>query len=164
MSTATLEKPSETKVHPTGAKKYKFKLLCGQYVHTEHVMEEDGLGNKTRRDVNTIYQADRKRGVFPIIETDINLEDCNGRATNMKKFERIHGESPVTITDPTVRLPGETIHAYLARMSDLGKTMKERVTAILKSLDGMDQLQLAKLAEQEEIDITSAKTDRKSVV
>lgn len=164
MATAAPEKKNETekkndKVEKPKASKYKFKLLFGMYVSTEYkIVTNPETGEKTRKPENTIYQADPKKGVFPIINTDIDLESYNGKHRHMKKFEKIIGSATQTIVDPTVRLEGESIHAYLTRMEDMVKSAKAKTEEMMKGLDKLTQEELVSLAAQEEVDISTCQT------
>jgi hypothetical protein len=152
MTTATAERPA------TGPKKYRFKLLKGQYV-SSRVIKRKIDGVDVQEIENTPYQADPRKGFFPIIETDIDLEVFNGPAPNMKKFERVLVDGPVqpVIENPLDRLPGETVHAYLTRINDLSAKIKEQTAQIIKALDTATPDQLVELAAQEEIDISMCK-------
>lgn len=165
MPPATVEKKAaEPKTEGRAApaaktKRYKFRLLRGQYVSTEwKIVTDPETGLRNRVPVNTTYQADPRKGVFPIIETDEDLEEYNGQYAHMKKFERIIGSATQTVTDPTQRLEGESLNAYLRRMEDLAKGVRARVETTLKSLDRLTQEELVALAAQEEIDLSSCKS------
>lgn len=154
------KKKSESKSdNKAKAKKYRFKLLRGQYISTvyEYVTDPD-TQVKQRVAKHTTYQADPKKSVFPVIDTDINLEVYNGEHSGMKKFERIHGSATQTVSDPTKRLEGETLNAYNRRMEDLQKKINSDREQVILNLDKMTQDQLVELAKQEEIDISACKT------
>ncbi len=158
MSTTTLERP-ETKSESKTSKNYKFKLLSGQYVEIVGYTEQsDGRGGMVKIPIFKTHQANKRQDHFPVIETNEDLMQFNGLSPNMKKFERVYGETPVTMTDPTQRAPGETIHSYLQRLQDFTKVMKEKAEASVKALDTMIIEDLIRVAEEEEIDLGSAKT------
>lgn len=159
---ATTEKKvtaTEVPQQKTKPTKYRFKLLFGMYVTTEYETKVDPESNvKVRIPRNTIYQAEPKKGVHPVIDTDIDLTQYNGQHAHMKKFEKIIGSATQTITDPTLRLEGESINAYLRRMDDMVKTARNKTEEMMKGLDKMTQEELISLATQEEIDVSACKT------
>lgn len=128
----------------TAPKKYKFRLLRG--AHAEKVgAQPDG------RPIHRMYQADVKKGVYPIVETDHNLAAFN-MSDAPPKFEALTGVD-VPLADPTVRQPGETLMVYLRRMNELSASLEREAANARNQLESMNLEQLLSFVAENGIEV-----------
>jgi hypothetical protein len=119
----------------------KFRILVGKHSEGYH------LGADGRRIKPKIYCADGKQD-GNIIETTTDLCKMNHPGAN--KFQRLY-ESPKSSSDP------EAV-AEAAHEGFYGMPEDPAVKAKSDGLDGKNAAELRKIAEEEEIDLGSAKT------
>lgn len=130
----------------------QFRLLRGS--HTE------GKGENRKT-----YKVERnpitKEPIQPVFESNKPLDqyfnDASGNP-KFRKFERVNPVAAPIVINPLERQPGETVQAFLARLSELAATIKAETQSRLKALDGMSLEKLKEFAEDEELDISTAKT------
>lgn len=130
----------------------QFRLLRG--AHTE------GRGEAKKQ-----YQVSRnpvtKEAIQPVFESphplDTWFNDPSGNP-KFRKFERVNPVPQPIVINPLERQAGETVAAFLARLSELTATIKAETQSRLKALDGLSFEKLKEFAEDEELDIGTAKT------
>lgn len=150
-SVTTLE-PSLRK----GKKVYRVQLLRGRHIDRQGPLQKDTVNDKeVIRPSLRVFQASRDPNVpekdrNPVFETVTLLNDD-------MKFKILNEPAPAPV-DQTARRPGETLQAYLTRMSELMSTAKSRGEDQLKALDTMSLEQIREWAEAEEIDLKNPKT------
>jgi len=148
MANATLDKPVKTKEAKNEETKplRKFRLLVAG-------CEVDGK----------LYQVDRdpttKQMRCPVIETDKDLCKMFNVSGFAPKFAYLE-EAEVIVTDPTQRMPGESIQEYLLRLEDVIEKAKKSATDAFKEVDVLvTREEVEDFAEGNEIDIpATAKT------
>lgn len=130
----------------------QFRLLRG--MHTE------GKG-----DARKTYQVSRnpvtKEPIQPVFESNKPLDEWFNDASGnpkFRKFERVNPVPQPIVINPLERQAGETVQTFLARLNELTATIKAETQSRLKALDGMSFDKLKEFAEDEELDITTAKT------
>lgn len=132
------------------SKKYKFRLLSSAHFDKEGPNGPDG--NPTDR----TFQVDRKKGIFPIIETKVNLSEMFDQPGYPPKFEPLHEEQKPQV-DPQIRQPGETVAVYLGRLNEMTAAIRQRAEAAVKSIDSMSLEDMRTFADDEGIDLKMSK-------
>lgn len=129
--------------------KYKFQLMAGRHVDSEG---DEAAGEPMKRAFQAIPPRQGKDGVYPIINTDVDLSVFNGPHPSHLKFKKVEGGSS-ELSDPLKRIPGETVMAFRARLTQLAEAAARADVEVVATVRKMDETQLREFADTEGISI-----------
>lgn len=124
----------------------KYRLLAGSHVQNDANGKEDMFRAYPAR------SREYPRGLQPIIESSVDLCRRFNKPGFPKKFERVPQSTPTSLPDKLVREEEETEEEFFE------ETVAPSMDQVIASIDNMTVEQLKAFADEEEIDLSTAKT------